>query len=158
MTVYDARRARRLRPTLRLRLTLLNGTLLVGTAAVLISLAWASGAEREVLLTELAAFLVIGVVGVVAAYWVAGRALRPLQQVTATARRLTGETLDERIRYDGADDEVAELAATFDAMLDRIGAAFDSQKRFVANASHELRTPLAVMRTEIGRASCRERV
>ena len=149
MTVYDARRARRLRPTLRLRLTLLNGTLLVGTAAVLISLAWASGAEREVLLTELAAFLVIGVVGVVAAYWVAGRALRPLQQVTATARRLTGETLDERIRYDGADDEVAELAATFDAMLDRIGAAFDSQKRFVANASHELRTPLAVMRTEI---------
>src|SRR5207237_8812693 len=69
--------------------------------------------------------------------------------VTATARRLSGATLDERIRYDGADDEVAELAATFDAMLDRLGEAFDSQRRFVANASHELRTPLAVMRTEI---------
>ena len=44
---------------------------------------------------------------------------------------------------------MAELAATFDAMLDRLGAAFEAQKRFVANASHELRTPLAVMRTEI---------
>src|SRR6185295_4175257 len=91
----------------------------------------------------------IGVVGVGAAYVVAGRALRPLSQVTSAARRLSGETLDERIRYDGADDEVAELAKTFDAMLDRIGEAFDTQKRFVANASHELRTPLAVMRTEV---------
>src|SRR5690606_11713268 len=74
---------------------------------------------------------------------------RPLHQVTATARRLGEENLDERIGYCGADDEVAELAATFDAMLDRLAQAFESQKRFVANASHELRTPLAVMRTEI---------
>jgi signal transduction histidine kinase len=79
----------------------------------------------------------------------AGRSLRPLQQVTSTAQHLTGETLDQRIRYVGADDEVAELASTFDAMLDRINTTFETQKRFVANASHELRTPLAVMRTEI---------
>jgi signal transduction histidine kinase len=95
------------------------------------------------------ALLAIGAAGMIGAYLVAGRALRPLHAVTGAARRLSGETLDQRIRYDGADDEVAELAATFDAMLDRIGAAFASQKRFVANASHELRTPLAVMRTEI---------
>jgi signal transduction histidine kinase len=69
--------------------------------------------------------------------------------VTSTAQHLTGETLDQRIRYVGADDEVAELAATFDAMLDRISTTFETQKRFVANASHELRTPLAVMRTEV---------
>jgi signal transduction histidine kinase len=86
---------------------------------------------------------------VIGAYLVAGRALRPLHAVTGAAQRLSGETLDQRICYDGADDEVAELAATFDAMLDRIGTAFESQKRFVANASHELRTPLTVMRTEI---------
>jgi signal transduction histidine kinase len=49
----------------------------------------------------------------------------------------------------GTDDEVAELADTFDAMLDRLGATFTAQQRFVANASHELRTPLAVMRTEV---------
>jgi signal transduction histidine kinase len=174
-----------LRPTLRLRLTLLNGVLLVGAGAVLVTLAWlligdalhpaaelrpgttvvladghemdarqwqervVAGAERELLVKGLVALLAISVVGVAGAYAVAGRALRPLHQVTATAQRLGEATLDQRIRYSGADDEVAELAATFDAMLDRLGKAFDSQKRFVANASHELRTPLAVMRTEI---------
>jgi signal transduction histidine kinase len=185
MTVYDARRAKLPRPTLRLRLTLLNGILLVGAGAVLVFLTWTllgdalhpadqlragtrvlladgreldarvwqrqvlAAAERELLVKALAALAVIAVAGVLFAYVVAGRALRPLHQVTSTARRLTGETLDQRIHYAGADDEVAELAATFDAMLDRIADAFESQKRFVANASHELRTPLAVMRTEI---------
>lgn len=187
MTVYDARPTprRRLRPTLRLRLTLLNGVLLVGAGALLIVLAWllvgdalrpadqlragtvvvfadgrqldardwqrtlVSAAERELLAKGFVALLAISVVGVAGAYAVAGRALRPLHQVTATAQRLGEATLDQRIRYTGADDEVAELAGTFDAMLDRIGGAFESQKRFVANASHELRTPLAVMRTEI---------
>jgi signal transduction histidine kinase len=185
VTVYDARPGRRLRPTVRLRLTLVNGVLLVGAALLLVLLAWllvgqalrpaqqlATGtrvvladgrtldarewerqlvdnAEGELLTRGIAAVLVVSVLGVTGAYLVAGRALRPLHRVTATARRLSGETLDERIRYDGADDEVAELAATFDAMLDRLNESFDSQKRFVANASHELRTPLAVMRTEI---------
>lgn len=140
----------RVRPTLRLRLTLLNGCVLVGTGALLIVVAWLlSGKEREVLVDGLVALVVVSVVGVAGGYAVAGRALRPLQQVTATARRLSGQTLDQRIRYTGRDGEVAELAATFDAMLDRLGQAFDTQKRFVANASHELRTPLAVMRTEI---------
>ncbi len=185
MTVYDARRPRRLRPTLRLRLTLLNGVLLLGSALVLVVLAYlllarvldqpvglasgspvvladgstmdgaqwqrrlAAAAGTRLLVEGFAAVLLIGVVGVVGAYLVAGRALRPLHQVTSTARKLSGESLDQRIRYAGADDEVAELAATFDAMADRLAAAFESQKRFVANASHELRTPLAVMRTEI---------
>jgi signal transduction histidine kinase len=185
VTVYDARRGRRLRPTIRLRLTLVNGILLVGGSLLLLMLAWLlvdqalrpaqqlaagtqvvlsdgrtldarawerrmlSDAESELLTRGIGAILVISVVGLVGAYLVAGRALRPLHRVTATAQRLSGETLDQRIRYDGADDEVAELAATFDAMLDRLGASFESQRRFVANASHELRTPLAVMRTEI---------
>ena len=103
----------------------------------------------ELLLEGLLAVFAVSVIGVAGAYVVAGRALRPLQQVTSTAQHLTGDTLDQRIRYVGADDEVAELAATFDAMLDRINITFETQKRFVANASHELRTPLAVMRTEV---------
>ncbi|GAA2474173.1 sensor histidine kinase [Winogradskya humida] len=106
-------------------------------------------ASQELLVKGLIALVAIGIIGIAGAYAVAGRALRPLHNVTATARRLGEETLDERIRYSGADDEVAELARTFDAMLDRLAGAFESQKRFVANASHELRTPLAVMRTEI---------
>jgi signal transduction histidine kinase len=78
-----------------------------------------------------------------------GRILRPLREVTGTARRLSAESLSERIAYDGPRDELAELADTFDAMLARLQAAFESQRRFVANASHELRTPLSVIRTEL---------
>ena len=80
---------------------------------------------------------------------VAGRVLRPLHEITAAAKRLSEQNLDERIAMSGPADELKELADTFDAMLGRLGAAFDSQRRFVANASHELRTPLAIMRTEI---------
>jgi signal transduction histidine kinase len=80
---------------------------------------------------------------------VAGRALRPLQRITATARRVSQDTLDERIALEGPRDELRELADTFDAMLERLSAAFASQRRFVANASHELRTPLSVIRTEL---------
>jgi signal transduction histidine kinase len=105
--------------------------------------------ERQLLAKGLLALLVIGGAGLFGAYLVSGRALRPLHQVTATARRLSTDTLDQRIAHAGPDDEVKELADTFDAMLDRLSAAFGSQRRFVANASHELRTPLAVMRTEI---------
>jgi signal transduction histidine kinase len=80
---------------------------------------------------------------------VAGRVLRPLQRITATAKRLSERTLDQRIALDGPDDELKELADTFDQMLMRLDAAFDSQRRFAANASHELRTPLAITRTEV---------
>jgi signal transduction histidine kinase len=157
VTVYDARRVGRyLRPTLRLRLTLLNAVLLVSTALVFVLLAYLllrgaldADMRSKLLLSGLIAVLAVGVLGVLGGWALAGRALRPLQQVTAAARHLSGETLDQRLHYVGADDEVAELAGTFDAMLDRLAGAFETQKRFVANASHELRTPLAVMRTEI---------
>ena len=90
---------------------------------------------------------------VVASTWlgwiVAGRVLRPVHAITAAARRASEENLGERIALAGPDDELKELADTFDAMLGRLDAAFASQRRFVANASHELRTPLTVMRTAI---------
>ncbi|MFG2088177.1 MULTISPECIES: sensor histidine kinase [unclassified Spirillospora] len=89
----------------------------------------------------------VGVITLVLGWFVADRALSPLQRVTTTARRLSESTLHERIALEGPDDEIKELADTFDAMLERLGHAFDSQRRFVANASHELRTPLAINRT-----------
>jgi signal transduction histidine kinase len=86
----------------------------------------------------------------IAVGWVvAGRVLRPLADITATARRVSQDRLDERIALAGPDDELRELADTFDDMLDRLAAAFASQRRFVANASHELRTPLTVLRAEV---------
>ena len=83
------------------------------------------------------------------AYVLAGRALQPVSRVTSTARRLSGGDAGPADPLDGPPDELKELADTFDAMLARLDAAFDSQRRFVANASHELRTPLAVIRTEV---------
>jgi signal transduction histidine kinase len=80
---------------------------------------------------------------------VAGRVLRPLQHITATAKRVSQDNLGERIALEGPRDELKELADTFDGMLGRLSAAFASQRRFVANASHELRTPLSVIRTEV---------
>ena len=93
--------------------------------------------------------LFVGAAGVGLAYVLAGRVLKPLQQITSTAQRLSAEELDERIALPGPEDELKDLADTFDAMLDRLQAAFEAQRRFVADASHELRTPLAVMRTEV---------
>ena len=85
----------------------------------------------------------------VLSFVVVGRVLRPLRVVTGTARRLSAESLTERIALGPGHGEVTELADSFDAMLERLSAAFAMQARFVANASHELRTPLAVMRTEV---------
>jgi signal transduction histidine kinase len=93
--------------------------------------------------------LVVVAIGVAVAYLLAGRVLRPLQQITSTAQRLSAEQLDARIALPGPSDELKQLADTFDAMLDRLQASFEAQRRFVADASHELRTPLAVMRTEV---------
>jgi signal transduction histidine kinase len=85
-------------------------------------------------------------------WWMAGRVLRPVHRITDAARRLSEQTLHRRINLQGPDDELKELADTFDAMLARLEAAFTSQRRFVANASHELRTPLATERVLIDEA------
>jgi signal transduction histidine kinase len=79
---------------------------------------------------------------------VAGRVLRPMSEITATARRVSKESLHERIALEGPDDELKQLADTFDSMLARLEAGFERERAFVRNASHELRTPLSVIQTE----------
>ena len=97
----------------------------------------------------LLALALLGALGVGLAYYLAGRVLQPLQDITSAAQRLSAERLDARIDLAGPQDELKQLADTFDAMLGRLEASFEAQRRFVADASHELRTPLAVMRTEV---------
>ena len=96
---------------------------------------------------SLLALFLVGLLAVALGYVVAGRALSPLQKITRIARRLSERSLHERIALSGPEDEIRELADTFDGMLERLDRAFDGQRRFVANASHELRTPLAISRT-----------
>jgi signal transduction histidine kinase len=79
----------------------------------------------------------------------AERALRPVRSITDAARQASDLQLGQRLALSGPEDEFKQLADTFDVMLERLDAAFTSQKRFVANAAHELRTPLTAMRTAI---------
>ena len=106
-------------------------------------------AGARVLRQGLLALALLGAMGVAVSYYLAGRVLQPLQDITAAAQRLSAERLDARIGLAGPQDELKQLADTFDDMLARLEAAFEAQRRFVADASHELRTPLAVMRTEV---------
>ncbi|NKQ56863.1 HAMP domain-containing histidine kinase [Amycolatopsis sp. K13G38] len=106
-------------------------------------------AREKVLVAGSIAFLCVVVATAILAWTFTSRVLRPLRDITGTARRLSVESFGERIGEVEARGELAELAHTFDAMLDRLQAAFEAQRHFVANASHELRTPLSVIRTEL---------
>jgi signal transduction histidine kinase len=96
---------------------------------------------------SLLALLGLAVIAFAFGYAMAGRVLSPLGRITRTARAVAGSDLSRRIELDGPDDELKELADTFDDMLERLQRAFTAQQRFVGNASHELRTPLAINRT-----------
>jgi signal transduction histidine kinase len=89
---------------------------------------------------------VMAVISLGLGWWVAGRALRPLRTITATARQISATNLHERLSLQGPDDEVKELGETLDELFGRLEASFESQRHFVANASHELRTPLTAER------------
>jgi signal transduction histidine kinase len=195
--------AHRLRPTIRVRLTLLYGGLFFAAGIVLLGVTYALVAQdpqgqpvaisgtmgapdgqarttmngppglappnllradqsvvfqtvkdyRHTMLNSLltrggVALGLVGAVTVGLGWLMADRALRPVHQVTETARRVAhGHNLSERIGYNGPGDDVKELSDSFDTMLARLERAFDGQRRFVADASHELRTPLAINRT-----------
>ncbi len=80
-------------------------------------------------------------------YYLAGRALRPIDHIVATARRISAHDLTERLDLPPSRDEVGRLAATFDDMLGRLDEAFQRERRFSHDAAHELRTPLAAMQS-----------
>ncbi|MGW4472694.1 sensor histidine kinase [Nonomuraea sp. NPDC004354] len=101
---------------------------------------------RRLLVNSLIALAAMAFAALLLGRLMAGRVLRPLAEMTATVRRITADRLDRRLAATGPDDELKELADTFDELLDRLEAAFTAQRRFVANASHELRTPMTLQR------------
>jgi signal transduction histidine kinase len=187
---------KRPRGTIRLRLTLLYGTLFLGSGAILLAITYllldrATGSDLSIvtgsasgpggltirplpiqalrsqavrralrgqavlqhaadlhhlLIWSAIALAIMAVISIALGWLVAGRVLRPLRAMTATARQISERNLHERLAIDGPHDELKELADTVDGLLDRLQTAFDAQRRFVANASHELRTPLTLER------------
>ncbi len=105
--------------------------------------------SRDLLIASLFALAVMTVVSVALGWLVAGRALRPVREMTAAAQRISEDNLDERLAVQGPKDELKELGDTIDGLLERLEIAFKAQRRFVANASHELRTPLTTMRAAL---------
>jgi heavy metal sensor kinase len=83
-------------------------------------------------------------------FFIAGRALLPIDRMTRTAQAISASDLNKRIQYQGPTDEVGRLAQTFDTMLDRLQTAFERERRFTGDAAHELRTPLAALKGRIG--------
>jgi signal transduction histidine kinase len=104
---------------------------------------------RQLLFASLVALAIMTVISVALGWLVAGRALRPVREMTAAAQRISEDSLNERLGLHGPKDELKELGDTIDGLLERLEAAFNAQRRFVANASHELRTPLTTMRAAL---------
>jgi len=102
---------------------------------------------RELLIGSCVLFVAMLGASALLGWLVAGRVLRPLRVMTTTTRRISEHNLHERLALAGPDDELKDLGDTIDGLLARLEAAFDSQRRFVANASHELRTPLMLSQT-----------
>jgi heavy metal sensor kinase len=114
-----------------------------------VSLAPVNRSVHRVLVLLLLAVPVALAATALGGWWLARRALRPIDRITRTAGAIGTRHLDERIAVPRTDDEVAHLARTLNVMLDRIQRGVDDQHRLVSDTSHELRTPLTVMRSEI---------
>lgn len=136
----------------RLQAVLVDGE--VGLRLTQVEMRSIESLVKEYLLNQVAAWtfgilLVLFALSLIVGWVVAGRSLRPIDEITSVAREIQATDLDRRIGLDGPDDELTRLANTFDAMLDRLSGAFRSQQQFLAHTSHDLRTPLAVIRSNL---------
>jgi signal transduction histidine kinase len=104
---------------------------------------------RELVIASGLTLAIMAAASTLLGWLVAGRVLRPLRAITAATRQVSDTDLHRRLAMRGPRDELRRLADTIDGLLERLEAAFDAQRRFVANASHELRTPLTTMRATL---------
>jgi len=103
--------------------------------------------RHQLLINSGIALAIVAVIALTLGWFMAGRVMRPVRTITATARRISASNLRERLALENADEEFKQLGDTLDDLFARLEASFDAQRHFVANASHELRTPLTAERT-----------
>ncbi len=98
-------------------------------------------------------FLILAPIGVILSialgWFLANKSLKPVDEMTKTARHITAQNLEQKIPHSGVNDELGRLASTFNEMIARLRSSFDQIKQFSIDASHELRTPLTIMRGEV---------
>lgn len=136
------------------RVTLESGQVFVLPAYDEIEIRAIETIYNEIVLQEVARFTVIALgilflLSIVVGWVMSGRVLKPVGEITTVAREIQASDLSRRIALEGPDDELKRLGDTFDGMLERLDAAFSSQRQFLADTSHDLRTPLTVIRSYV---------
>jgi heavy metal sensor kinase len=137
--------------------TLTSSTNSIQTLVVSRSVAEMADAQQRTFLILVAVSAALLVIGGALTYWLAGRALQPVRTIAGMARSISEHDLHRRVDVKVPPDELGELVDTFNSMLARLEAGFNSMSTFTANASHELRAPLALMRSEVEGALSRSR-
>ncbi len=127
-----------------------GGALLFGTALD------PYGLRRRLLINLIIAIALILAAAMLSGAWLASRSMKPIACIARTARSIGAGDLTGRIAL-GTRDELGEISDVFDEMLDRLQAAFERQKRFIADAGHDLRTPLSIIKLETNRSLSAER-
>jgi heavy metal sensor kinase len=102
---------------------------------------------RTLLRASLIGIPIVLIFAVGGGWWLGRHGLRPLRAMSAEAQAITAKTLDTRLTIPPAGEELEQLAGSFNRVLDRLGSALSTQRRFMADASHELRTPVSIIRT-----------
>ncbi|MGH9081939.1 MAG: sensor histidine kinase [Acidimicrobiales bacterium] len=123
-----------------------SGGRTLGTFVATSSLAGDEGQRLHVLVLSIAEAGVAVIGGGLSAHLLLRRLLRTVGRITATAEEIQEDELDLRLGDQGTDDEVSQLAGTFDAMLDRLASVMAAQRRLLSDVSHQLRTPLTIAR------------
>ncbi len=123
-----------------------SGRATIGTFVAATDLSAEQAQGQRVLLLSLAEAMVALVAGVLSSYLLLRRLLRTVGRITTTAEEIGRGETDRRLGDEGTDDEVGQLAVTFDHMLDRLDGAMSAQRRLLSDVSHQLRTPLTVAR------------
>lgn len=127
-------------------------TVLIGKSVVKI---WQD--LRNLALELSGAGILVVVIGLAGGWWLTGRAIRPVSEISGAAKKISDGDLSHRINVSEPDSELGQLAGVLNQTFDRLEKSFDQQVRFTADASHELRTPISVILTQVQLALSRER-